>query len=91
MLRLRMPDEDVSFTDLVRGEVTFKGGLGPDYVIVRGNGQPLYTLVNLADDALMQDHACCAARTCCPRPRARWSCTALVKSIKNNLIKNNNK
>jgi glutamyl-tRNA synthetase len=53
VLRLRMPDEDVSFTDLVRGEVTFKAGSVPDYVIVRGNGHPLYTLVNPIDDALM--------------------------------------
>ena len=54
VLRLRMPDEDVSFTDLVRGEVTFKAGSVPDYVIVRGNGQPLYTLVNPVDDAPME-------------------------------------
>ena len=54
VLRLRMPGEDVSFTDLVRGEVTFKAGSVPDYVIVRGNGQPLYTLVNPVDDALME-------------------------------------
>lgn len=53
VLRLRMPDEDVSFTDLVRGEVTFRAGSVPDYVIVRANGQPLYTLVNPVDDALM--------------------------------------
>jgi glutamyl-tRNA synthetase len=53
VLRLRMPDEDVTFTDLVRGEVTFKAGSVPDYVIVRANGQPLYTLVNPVDDALM--------------------------------------
>jgi glutamyl-tRNA synthetase len=53
VLRLRMPDEDVTFTDLVRGEITFKAGSVPDYVIVRGNGQPLYTLVNPVDDALM--------------------------------------
>ena len=53
VLRLRMPDEDVTFTDLVRGDVTFKAGSVPDYVIVRGNGHPLYTLVNPIDDALM--------------------------------------
>src|SRR5690554_4612751 len=46
VLRIRMPDEDVSFDDVVRGEVTFKAGSVPDFVIVRGNGQPLYTLVN---------------------------------------------
>ena len=53
VLRLRMPDEDVSFTDLVRGEVTFKAGSVPDFVIVRANGFPLYTLVNPVDDAAM--------------------------------------
>ena len=53
VLRLRMPDEDLTFVDLVRGEVTFKAGTVPDFVIVRGNGQPLYTLVNPVDDALM--------------------------------------
>ncbi|GAA4874321.1 glutamate--tRNA ligase [Serinicoccus chungangensis] len=54
VLRLRMPDEDLAFTDLVRGEVTFGAGSVPDFVIVRGNGQPLYTLVNPVDDALMR-------------------------------------
>lgn len=53
VLRMRMPDEDVTFTDLVRGEITFKAGSIPDYVIVRADGSPLYTLVNPVDDALM--------------------------------------
>ena len=53
VLRVRMPDEDITFTDLVRGDVTFKAGSVPDFVIVRGNGHPLYTLVNPVDDALM--------------------------------------
>lgn len=52
-LRLRMPDDDITFTDLVRGEITFQPGSVPDFVIVRANGQPLYTLVNPVDDALM--------------------------------------
>lgn len=54
VLRMRMPDEDITFTDLVRGEITFKAGSVPDYVIVRGNGHPLYTLVNPIDDAMMR-------------------------------------
>lgn len=54
VLRIRMPDEDVTFTDLVRGELTFPVGSVPDYVIVRANGQPLYTLTNPVDDALMR-------------------------------------
>lgn len=52
-IRFRMPDEDITFTDYVRGEVTFKAGTIPDYAIVRGNGEPLYTLVNPVDDARM--------------------------------------
>jgi len=39
-----MPDEDVSWPDLVRGEITFAAGSVPDFVVVRGNGDPLYTL-----------------------------------------------
>lgn len=54
VIRLRMPDEDITFTDLVRGDVTFKAGSIPDFVIVRANGDPLYTLVNPVDDALMK-------------------------------------
>ena len=52
-LRLRVPDVDIHFDDLVRGEITFPAGSFPDFVVVRPNGQPLYTLVNPVDDALM--------------------------------------
>ncbi|WP_084073754.1 glutamate--tRNA ligase [Demequina sp. NBRC 110052] len=54
VLRMRMPDEDITVNDLIRGEVTFPAGSVPDYVIVRANGVPLYTLVNPVDDALMK-------------------------------------
>ncbi|GAA3285719.1 glutamate--tRNA ligase [Nesterenkonia halobia] len=53
VLRLRMPDEDLTFTDLVRGEITFAAGSTPDFVVARADGRPLYTLVNPLDDALM--------------------------------------
>ncbi len=53
VLRLRMPDRDIGFDDLVRGPITFPYGSVPDPVMVRGNGEPLYTLVNPVDDALM--------------------------------------
>lgn len=52
-LRLRVPNDDVTFTDLIRGDVTFPAGSFPDFVIVRPNGVPLYTFVNPVDDALM--------------------------------------
>lgn len=53
VLRLRMPERDLGFTDLVRGEITFPAGSIPDPVLVRGNGDALYTLTNPVDDALM--------------------------------------
>lgn len=52
-LRLRVPDEDLSFDDLVRGEIRFPAGSFTDFVVVRPNGDPLYTLVNPVDDAMM--------------------------------------
>jgi glutamyl-tRNA synthetase len=54
VLRVRMPDEDITFTDLVRGEITFKAGSVPDFAITRAGGRPLYTLTNPVDDALMR-------------------------------------
>ncbi|MET0989785.1 MAG: glutamate--tRNA ligase [Glaciihabitans sp.] len=52
-LRLRVPDTELSFDDLVRGEITFPAGSFSDFVVVRPNGAPLYTFVNPVDDALM--------------------------------------
>src|SRR3982075_4197151 len=49
-----MPDHPITFTDLVRGDITVTPENVPDYGIVRANGAPLYTLVNPVDDALME-------------------------------------
>ncbi|MFI5805403.1 glutamate--tRNA ligase [Streptomyces sp. NPDC051561] len=54
IVRFRMPDEPITFTDLVRGEITYLPENVPDFGIVRANGAPLYTLVNPVDDALME-------------------------------------
>lgn len=51
--RLRMPDHDWAWDDLVRGRVEFKASTQPDFVVARSTGDPLYTLVNPVDDALM--------------------------------------
>ncbi|SHN81570.1 glutamyl-tRNA synthetase [Geodermatophilus obscurus] len=53
VLRLRMPEADLAWTDLVRGEIRFAAGSVPDFVVVRANGVPLYPFVNPVDDALM--------------------------------------
>ena len=53
VVRIRMPDRPIVFDDLVRGQVTFLPEHVPDFAVVRANGDPLYTLVNPVDDALM--------------------------------------
>jgi glutamyl-tRNA synthetase len=53
VLRLRMPETDLAWTDLIRGDISFAAGSVPDFVLVRGNGAPLYPFTNPVDDALM--------------------------------------
>jgi glutamyl-tRNA synthetase len=53
VVRFRMPEGSVTWQDLVRGEVTFETQYVPDFALCRANGDPLYTLVNPVDDALM--------------------------------------
>ncbi|MFL6061799.1 MAG: glutamate--tRNA ligase [Marmoricola sp.] len=54
VVRFRMPEGSITWNDLVRGEVTFETEFVPDYALCRANGDPLYTLVNPVDDALME-------------------------------------
>lgn len=54
VVRFRMPEGSITWTDLVRGDVTFETEFVPDYALCRANGDPLYTLVNPVDDALME-------------------------------------
>ena len=54
VVRFRMPDGEISFDDLVRGEISFRTEFVPDFALCRANGDPLYTLVAPVDDALME-------------------------------------
>ena len=54
VVRLRMPDEDLTWDDLVRGETTIRRVPCPTSPLTRGSGDPLYTLVNPVDDAMMK-------------------------------------
>lgn len=53
VVRFRMPEGAVTWDDLVKGETTFQTEFVPDFALCRANGDPLYTLVNPVDDALM--------------------------------------
>ncbi len=54
VVRMRMPDGTTTFIDAIRGEVTFDHKFVPDFVLVRADGSPLYTLAVAVDDVLME-------------------------------------
>ena len=54
VVRMRMPDGGTTFTDLIRGDVSFDHKFVPDFVLARGDGSPLYTLAVAVDDVLMK-------------------------------------
>ena len=54
VVRMRMPDGITTFNDLIRGDVSFDHKFVPDFVLVRGDGSPLYTLAVAVDDVLMK-------------------------------------
>jgi len=54
VVRLRMPDTELGWADLVRGQTSFPAGTVPDFALTRASGDPLYTLVNPVDDAMMK-------------------------------------
>ncbi len=54
VIRMRMPEGSTTFNDLIRGEVTFEHRFVPDFVLMRNDGSPLYTLAVAVDDVLMK-------------------------------------
>ena len=54
-IRFRVPPEVIGFDDAVRGRVEIDtSNLGGDFVIVRGDGTPLYHFTVVVDDAAME-------------------------------------
>src|SRR5688572_22080773 len=54
VVRFRVEPETIRFDDLIRGEVEFDNSLLGDFVIVRGDGVPLYHFVVVVDDEAME-------------------------------------
>jgi len=53
VLRFKMPEKEIGWTDVVRGEVKFHtSNLGGDPVVVRSNGIPVFALANAINDEL---------------------------------------
>jgi len=55
VIRLKVNQgEEISFTDLIRGEVTFKSDVVDDKVLLKADGMPTYHLAHIVDDYLMK-------------------------------------
>src|SRR5262249_18514709 len=58
-VRLRVPEGETTFTDLIRGEVRFENSNLGDPVLMKSNGWPVYNFASPVDDALMTiTHVC---------------------------------
>jgi len=53
VIRFKNPGKKWTFTDLVRGEVTFPEDMVGDFVIIRSNGMPVYNFCCVVDDYKM--------------------------------------
>jgi glutamyl-tRNA synthetase len=55
VVRIKMPDnEEISFTDLIRGHVQFNTSTVDDKVLLKADGMPTYHLAVVVDDYLMK-------------------------------------
>jgi len=55
VIRIKMPEgETVTFTDMIRGEVSFDTNLVDDKVLLKADGMPTYHLAVVVDDYLMK-------------------------------------
>jgi glutamyl-tRNA synthetase len=53
-VRLKVPEGQTTFQDLVRGQVTVEHAEIDDFILVRSGGEPTYNFVAAVDDALMK-------------------------------------
>jgi glutamyl-tRNA synthetase len=53
VLRFRVPEGTTVVDDLVRGQVSFDNSTIEDFVLLRGNGTPMFLLANVVDDIEM--------------------------------------
>ncbi len=49
-VRFRMPDENITFTDLVRGDMDFPPDALDDFILLRSDGNPTYHMSVVVDD-----------------------------------------
>ncbi|MDO8584787.1 MAG: glutamate--tRNA ligase [bacterium] len=54
VIRFKIPEQKITFTDIVRGELAFDGALIGDTVIAKSLREPLYNFAVVVDDELMR-------------------------------------
>jgi glutamyl-tRNA synthetase len=55
VIRIKMPEnENIHFTDMIRGYVSFETGQSDDKVLLKADGMPTYHLAVVVDDYLMK-------------------------------------
>jgi glutamyl-tRNA synthetase len=55
VIRIKMPeDKEITFTDMIRGDVSFNSNLVDDKVLLKADGMPTYHLAVVVDDYLMK-------------------------------------
>ena len=54
VIRMRVPDADVEWNDLVHDRIAFPGKDIDDFVILRSDGTPIYNLAVVSDDIAMR-------------------------------------
>lgn len=55
VIRLKVqPGQTLTFTDMVRGEVSFDSALVDDKVLIKADGMPTYHLAHIVDDIMME-------------------------------------
>ena len=55
VVRIKMPDDEtITFTDMIRGEVSFHSSQVDDKVLLKADGMPTYHLAVVADDKAME-------------------------------------
>jgi nondiscriminating glutamyl-tRNA synthetase len=52
-IRFRVESGETRFEDLIKGPISFSNGTIGDFVLVRGDGMPMYNFACVADDHLM--------------------------------------
>ncbi|MBK9402153.1 MAG: glutamate--tRNA ligase [Bacteroidetes bacterium] len=55
VIRLKVnPGQTLTFTDMIRGEVSFDSSLVDDKVLIKADGMPTYHLAHIVDDIMME-------------------------------------